>query len=187
MSKASKFGAENNTYRTGSRNNQGVELVIINKLPIALNSRMKYAHSPVLSKNLSGKTAKREVERFLSTRDEASGLEVQSHYVAYNESNETSRTGSGNHQCLECNVGFEYAIGLNNHIKIVHGRPFAFSCTLCGKGVRSRRDLLGHMATWHNLEKQFICQICHKEFGYKRALSRHSIKAHGLERFDECV
>lgn len=85
-----------------------------------------------------------------------------------------------NHKCNECGVSFEWPVGLNTHMREVHARPYAFSCTLCGKGVRSRRDLLGHMATWHDMQKDFVCHICEKAFGYKRALSRHVAQAHEI-------
>ena len=85
----------------------------------------------------------------------------------------------GSNTCYECNISFDWPVGLNNHMNEVHGKPFPFSCTQCGKGVRSRRDLLGHMTTWHDMSKEFVCHVCNMAFGYKSALARHVAKTHG--------
>lgn len=87
--------------------------------------------------------------------------------------------------CALCSKRYYTTCQLNEHIKLVHEKTPAGSCTECGKEFVTLARLAVHMKL-HNADKGLPCDQCTKTFVNRFALAKHRDSVHAVERKFKC-
>ena len=92
------------------------------------------------------------------------------------------KTPSKIHQCIDCTKIFQTPSKLLRHKKSVHEGQKPFECDICSKNFSATEHLKIHIKTVHDGEKNYVCSICHKKYGHASSLNEHHKIIHEGEK-----
>lgn len=97
---------------------------------------------------------------------------------------EMNRSEIGDFLCNLCNVTFNNAESLNNHLTI-HNKKTILTCDKCNKQFKTFAGLSKHIKT-HSLEKPHMCNMCTMRFKRMYHLKRHLKTHYKNKACDKC-